>query len=85
MTGNHVTITENLTSEPQLRFTPGGNTVATFTVAVNRRWQDRPSGEWEEATSFFDFAAWGSLAENAAQSLTKGTRVVVEGRLEQRS
>jgi single-strand DNA-binding protein len=54
-------------------------------VAVNRRWQNRETDEWEEATSFFDVVTWRELAENAALSLTKGMRVVVTGRLEQRS
>ena len=75
----------HVTRDPQLRFTPSGQANATFGVAVNRRWQNRQTSEWEEATSFFDIVAWGSLAENAAQSLTKGTRVVIDGRLDQRS
>ena len=54
-------------------------------MAVNRRWQNRQSNEWEEATSFFDVVCWGQLAENAAQSLTKGARILVSGRLDQRS
>jgi len=54
-------------------------------VAVNRKWQDRNSGEWQEATSFFDVICWRELAENVSESLKKGTRVVVTGRLEQRS
>jgi single-strand DNA-binding protein len=54
-------------------------------VAVNRRWQDRVSQEWQEATSFFDVVCWRDLAENVALSLSKGMRVVVTGRLEQRS
>ncbi len=85
MNTNHVTITGNLTRDPQLRFTPSGQANATFGVAVNRRWQNRQTSEWEEATSFFDIVAWGTLAENATQSLTKGTRVVIDGRLDQRS
>ena len=83
--GNHVTIVGNLTRDPELRFTPTGQATATFGVAVNRRWQNRQTNEWEEATSFFDVVCWRELAENAAQSLTKGTRVVVSGRLDQRS
>ena len=51
----------------------------------NRRWQNRQSGEWEEQVSFFNVTAWGDLGENAAASLTKGSRVIVSGRLEQRS
>jgi single-strand DNA-binding protein len=83
--GNHVSIVGNLTRDPELRFTPSGQATATFGVAVNRRWQNRQTSEWEEATSFFDVVCWAQLAENAAQSLTKGTRVLVSGRLDQRS
>jgi single-strand DNA-binding protein len=54
-------------------------------LAVNRRWQNRQSGEWEEATSFFDVVCWREMAENASESLSRGARVIVTGRLEQRS
>ena len=83
--GNHVSIVGNLTRDPELRFTPTGQATAGFGVAVNRRWQNRQTQEWEEATSFFDVVCWGQLAENAAQSLSKGARVLVSGRLDQRS
>jgi single-strand DNA-binding protein len=83
--GNNVTIVGNLTRDPELRFTPTGQATATFGVAVNRRWQNRQTNEWEEATSFFDVVCWREMAENAAQSLSKGSRVVVTGRLDQRS
>lgn len=83
--GNHVNIIGNLTRDPELRFTPTGQATAGFGVAVNRRWQNRQTQEWEEATSFFDVVCWGQLAENAAQSLSKGARVIVSGRLDQRS
>ena len=83
--GNHVSIVGNITRDPELRFTPSGQATATFGVAVNRRWQNRQTQEWEESTSFFDVVCWGQLAENAAQSLSKGSRVVVSGRLDQRS
>jgi single-strand DNA-binding protein len=83
--GNHVSIVGNLTRDPELRFTPSGQATASFGVAVNRRWQNRQTQEWEEATSFFDIVCWGQLAENAAQSLGKGARVLVSGRLDQRS
>jgi single-strand DNA-binding protein len=82
---NTVTIVGNLTREPELRFTPTGQATATFGVAVNRRWQDRQTNEWKEQTSFFDVVTWGQLAENAATSLAKGARVVVTGRLDQRT
>jgi single-strand DNA-binding protein len=83
--GNHVSVVGNLTRDPELRFTPSGQATASFGVAVNRRWQNRQTNEWEEATSFFDVVCWAQLAENAAQSLSKGTRVLVSGRLDQRS
>jgi len=83
--GNHVTVVGNLTRDPELRFTPSGQATATFGLAVNRRWQNRQTNEWEEATSFFDVVCWREMAENAAQSLTKGSRIVVTGRLDQRS
>jgi single-strand DNA-binding protein len=83
--GNNVTVIGNCTRDPELRFTPSGMAVATFGVAVNRRWQNRSTNEWEEAVSFFDVTAWQQLAENVSESVQKGTRVVVAGRLDQRS
>ena len=83
--GNHVSITGNITRDPELRFTPTGQAITNFGVAVNRRWQNRQTNEWEESTSFFDVVAWGTMGENVAQSLTRGSRVVVTGRLDQRS
>ncbi len=82
---NNVTVTGNATREPELRFTPSGQAVANFGVAVNRRWQNRQTQEWEEAVSFFDVTAWAQLAENVAETVAKGTRVTVSGRLDQRS
>jgi len=82
---NNVTVTGNATREPELRFTPSGQAVANFGVAVNRRWQNRQTQEWEESVSFFDITCWASLAENVAEALAKGTRVTVSGRLDQRS
>ena len=79
------TITGNLTREPEIRYTKEGQATAQLGVAVTRRWQDRTTAEWQEATSFFDVVCWRDLAENVALSLTKGMRVVVSGRLEQRS
>ncbi len=78
-------ITGNLTRDPEIRYTREGQATTTLGVAVNRRWQQRDSKEWEESTSFFDVVCWRELAENVALSLTKGMRVVVTGRLEQRS
>src|SRR5262245_50232421 len=83
MADNTVTLVGNVTRDPELRYTSGGRGVASFGLAVNRRYQS--NGEWQEQTSFFDVVAWGTLGENAAASLNKGTRAVVYGRLEQRS
>lgn len=80
---NTVTLVGNLTRDPELRYTTGGRGVASFGLAVNRRYQI--NGEWQEQVSFFNIVAWGDLGENAAASLNKGNRVIVAGRLEQRS
>ena len=82
---NSTTICGNLTREPEIRYTKEGQATTQLGVAVNRRWQDRTTNEWQEATSFFDVVCWRDLAENVALSLSKGMRVVVTGRLEQRS
>jgi single-strand DNA-binding protein len=83
--GNNVVLVGNVTRDPELRFTPSGQATATFGLAVNRRWQNRQTQEWEEATSFFDVVCWRELAENVSESVTKGARIIVTGRLEQRS
>ena len=85
MSGNNITVVGNITRDPELRFTPSGQANARLGVAVNRRWQDKSSGEWQEATSFFDVICWRELAENVSESLKRGARVVVTGRLEQRT
>ncbi len=72
-------VSGNITAMPELRFTPNGKATASFTVAENRKRGD------EDVTSFFDVVTWDTLAENVAESLDKGMRVVVTGRLEQRS
>jgi single-strand DNA-binding protein len=83
MSSNSVTLIGNLTRDPELRYTTGGRGVASFGLAVNRRYQQ--NGEWQEQTSFFNVVAWGDLGENCAATLTKGSRAIVTGRLEQRS
>ena len=83
--GNSVTLVGNITRDPELRFTPSGQATCSFGLAVNRRWQNRQTQEWEEATSFFDIVCWREQAENASESLGRGSRVIVTGRLEQRS
>lgn len=85
MTTNSITIIGNATREPELKYSPAGRPMGHFSVAVNRRWQNRQTNEWEESTSFFNVVTWGELAENVIESLTKGSRVIVTGRLEQRS
>ncbi|HVL50404.1 MAG TPA: single-stranded DNA-binding protein [Actinomycetota bacterium] len=85
MNGNSVTLVGNITRDPELRFTASGQATATFGLAVNRVWNDRQTNEKKEAVSFFDIVCWREMAENASESLTKGARVVVTGRLEQRS
>ena len=77
---NTVTVVGNVTRDPELRFTPGGAPVASFGLAWNRKDQNG-----EEVVSFFDITCWRSLAENVAESITKGQRVIVYGRLDQRS
>ncbi|MGQ0432086.1 MAG: single-stranded DNA-binding protein [Microthrixaceae bacterium] len=82
---NTITVTGNVTRDPELRFTPSGQAVASFGLAVNRSWQNRQTQEWEEQVSFFDVKCWAQLGQNVSDSLSKGNRVVVTGRLEQRS
>ena len=83
--GNSVTLVGNVTRDPELRFTNTGQATATFGLAVNRMWNDRQTNERRESTSFFDVVCWREMAENVSESLQKGARVVVTGRLEQRS
>jgi single-strand DNA-binding protein len=83
MADSTVTLVGNLTRDPELRYTTGGRGVASFGLAVNRRYQ--VNGEWQEQVSFFNVVAWGQLGENVAATLTKGSRTIVFGRLEQRS
>ncbi len=85
MNGNSVTVVGNVTRDPELRFTASGQATATFGLAVNRVWNDRQTNERKEAVSFFDIVCWREMAENASESLSKGARVLVTGRLEQRS
>ena len=85
MADNTVTIVGNVTRDPELRYTPSGAALASFGVAVNRRWRDPQSNEQKEAVSFFDVVCWKEMADNVCETLSKGTRIVVTGRLEQRS
>ena len=85
MADNSITIVGNLTRDPEIRYMANGTAKAELGVAVSRRWQNRQTNEWEERTSFFNVVAWGDMAENISDTLAKGTRVIVNGRLEQRS
>ena len=81
-----VTVVGNLTGDPELRFTPNGAAVASFTVASTTRVLDKGTNEWKDGdTMFLRCSVWRQYAENVAESLTKGTRVIVTGRLKQRS
>lgn len=81
---NQVILMGNLTRDPEVRNTPSGQTVVTFSLALNRAYKDQ-SGEWVEATDFIDVTAWGPLAERVGQYLSKGRRALVQGRLQSRS
>lgn len=81
---NQVTLMGNLTRDPELRQTPTGQNVTSFSLALNRSYKDA-SGEWQEATDYIDIVAWGPLAERVAQYLSKGRRCLVQGRLQSRS
>ena len=85
MADNTITVVGNVTRDPELKFLNSGQAALRLAVAVSRRWTNRQTNEQQEQTSFFDVQAYGSLAENVASSLTKGSRVVVTGRMEQRS
>lgn len=81
-----VTLTGRLTADPELRFSASGSPVARFSVVTSRRFKNDKTGEWEDRdTSFWDCVAFGQLAENVAESLTRGTAVIVTGRAAQRT
>jgi single-strand DNA-binding protein len=81
-----ITVVGNLTADPELRFTQSGVAVASFTIASTPRSFDRQSGEWKDGEALFlRCSIWRDAAENVAESLEKGTRVVAQGRLKQRS
>jgi single-strand DNA-binding protein len=82
---NSVTLVGNLTDDPELRYTPNGAAVCKFRIAVNRRMPDGNGGWKDGEASFFSVNCWRGLAENVAESLTRGTRVVVAGRLQYRA
>src|SRR5690606_34919157 len=81
--GNTITIIGNVTRDPELRYLTSGTALAQLGVAVNRRYMQ--NNEWQEETSFFDVVCWRDLADNVSESISKGDRIIVTGRLEQRS
>src|SRR3712207_3989604 len=83
MSLNKAMIIGNLGKDPEMRYTPSGQAVTQFSVAVNRNYKDQ-QGEWQEETEWFRVVAWGPLAERTAENLRKGRKVYVEGRLQTR-
>lgn len=81
---NNITITGNLTADPEIKYFDSGTVKTTFSIAVNRVWKDT-NGEKQEQTSYIDVHAWRYLAEDAARTIGKGSRVTVSGRIEQQS
>ena len=82
----NVTVVGNMTNDPELRFTPSGAAVASFTIATNSRYLDKTTNEWKDGDpTYLRCSVWRQYAENVAESLTKGTRVIVSGKLKQRS
>lgn len=81
---NKATIIGNLGKDPEVRFTPGGQAVANFTVATNEKWKDKGSGEAQERTEWHRIVVWGKQAESCGQYLKKGRSVYVEGRIQTR-
>lgn len=81
---NQVILMGNLTRDPEVRTTPSGQSVCSFSLALNRAYKGS-NGEWQEATDYIDIVAWGPLGERVAQYLGKGRRALVQGRLQSRS
>lgn len=82
---NRATIIGNLTRDPELRYTPNGQAVTSFSVASNRRWRNQQTNEWQEATEYHDIVAWGKTAEFVSNFMKKGNKIYVDGRLQTRS
>ncbi len=82
---NRAQVLGNLTRDPEMRFTPNGQAVSNFSVATNRKWKNRDTGELDEATEYHDVVVWGKQAEAVSPMLSKGKPVFVEGRLQTRS
>jgi single-strand DNA-binding protein len=85
MADNSVLEVGNVTRDPELKFLNSGQAALRLSIAVNRRWQNRQTQEWEERVSYFEVTAYGAMAENVSNTISKGMRVIVSGRLEQRN
>lgn len=83
--GNNVAMVGNCTRDPELKYTASGQANTKFGLAVSRRWMDKKTDEWQEETSFFNVVLWGQMAENVAESVSKGSRVMVIGRIDVRN
>lgn len=81
---NRAILTGNLTRDPELRQTGSGTSVGNLRIAVNTRWKNNTTGEWDDKANYFDVTVWGKQAENCAQYLAKGRPIAVDGRLEWR-
>lgn len=81
---NQVTLLGNITRDPELRTTPGGASVVSMSLALNRSYKDQ-AGTWQEATDYVDIVCWGPLAERCSQYLAKGSKVLVQGRIQSRN
>ncbi|MDO8513795.1 MAG: single-stranded DNA-binding protein [bacterium] len=81
---NRATVIGNLTRDPELRYTPNGQAVASFAIATNRRWKNQ-SGEMQDEVQYHEIVAWGKLGEIANQTLAKGKKAYIEGRIQTRS
>lgn len=82
---NRATVIGNITRDPELRYTPNGQAVTSFSVATNRRWKNQATNEFQEATEYHDTVAWGKAAEFLANYMKKGNKIYVDGRLQTRS
>lgn len=82
---NRATVIGNITRDPELRYTPNGQAVTSFSVATNRRWKNQASGEYQESTEYHDVVAWAKMAEFIANYLKKGNKIYIDGRLQTRS
>jgi len=82
---NRAMVIGNATKDPEMRYTPNGQAVTSFSVATNRRWTNKDSGETQEQVEFHEVVVWGKMAENVSQFVKKGAPVYVEGRLQTRS